>query len=94
MLQLATWLGFDKIYFIGIDNNFQKTMNTNIHWYEDSDNEKSSMQLCNPYLITNLISKSFKFVYKYLLKHNINIYNASISGDLNEIPRVNFKDLF
>jgi hypothetical protein len=94
MLQVATWLGFSKIYFIGVDNNFHKTFNTNMHWYKDSESERYNIKAFNTPRAINLRSKSFKFVYKVLSENDINIYNASIAGDLNEIPRVNFKNLF
>jgi hypothetical protein len=91
MLQVAVWMGFKEIYFIGIDNNFGSKKN--LHWYKDSTQEQKNMESWNfnPSESNNI---AFKNAYNILKMKGVNIYNAGIGGELNSIPRVEYTNLF
>lgn len=90
MLQIAVWLGFKEIYIIGVDNDFS---GNNIHWYDDTQQEKDNIK---KWTINNEEKNTIAFAkaYKMLAKEGVNIYNAGIGGSLNSIPRVNYESLF
>ncbi|GLI56795.1 hypothetical protein PM10SUCC1_23090 [Propionigenium maris DSM 9537] len=93
LLQIAVWLGFKEIYFIGVDNNFKETVNSNMHWYRDTLQEKTNIQFWDHDPAEDN-SRAFSYAYKILQKKGISIYNAGVGGNLNSIPRVCFQDLF
>lgn len=89
-LQIATYMGFKDIYFVGVDLDFNKNSG---HVYKSSagENERQISHSKNSNLF---MLSSFEFAAKYLKDKGINLYNASPSGILNCMPRVNYNDLF
>lgn len=89
-LQIATYIGFKEIYFIGVDLDFDK--NTG-HIYKstcgENERQKSHSKNNNLFMLS-----SFEFATKYLKEKNVNLYNASPSGILNCMPRVKYNELF
>ena len=89
-LQIAVWLGFEKIYFIGVDNDFNHQKN--MHFYKDTTQEKKHMQKYSP--PEQLIAKAFLCARNILQGHGISIYNATRGGKLEAIERVSYESLF
>ena len=97
-LQIAVWLGFEKIYFIGVDNDFNPQKN--MHFYKDTKQEKENVA----YNIIRggrwnktpeqHIADSFVYARKILQARGISIYNATQGGTLDEIERVSYESLF
>ncbi|WP_200155703.1 hypothetical protein [Francisella philomiragia] len=87
MLHVAVWMGFVDIYFIGVDNDFNKI--ENLHWYKDSKKERDNMVNWN-FDPCEDNKKAFGQAYELLKLEGINIYNAGIGGELDTIPRINF----
>jgi hypothetical protein len=90
MLQVAVWLGFKDIYFVGIDNNFRKLHN--MHWYKDTNQEQQNMNNWN-FSPEEANAAAFEHAHQILKKKGVNIYNASMGGELETIPKVNFLEL-
>jgi glycosyltransferase involved in cell wall biosynthesis len=90
-LQIAVYLGFKKIYFIGVDLSFGLK---DRHFYRSNEGESDAFQV--NWSTSNEINmiENFKHAFDVLKKNNIEIYNAGIGGMLNTIPRVDFNSLF
>jgi hypothetical protein len=91
MLQIIVWLGFKEVYFIGIDNDFNK--NSNNHWYKDSQKETENIKVWSIDPCSSN-EKSFEVAREILLENGVNIYNAGVGGKLNCLKRVSYSDLF
>jgi len=89
MLQVAVWLGFKEIYFIGMDNDFS---GKNMHFYKDTKEEKANMKHFDDPCARNALS--FLKADKVLRKKGVIICNAGVGGKLDEIPRVDYESLF
>jgi hypothetical protein len=88
-LQLATYMGFEEIYLIGVDC-MQYGSNKQQHFVENYDknsNDKTILQIEN-----NLLA--YQSAQKYADEHGIQIYNATRGGALEVFPRVEFESLF
>lgn len=89
-LQIATYMGFKDIYFIGVDLDFNKNVG---HIYKstkgEKERQKSHSQNKNLFMLS-----SFVFATQYLKAKNINLYNASPSGILDCMSRVKYDELF
>ena len=90
MLQVAVYAGFKEIYIIGVDNDFS---GTNMHFYQDSAEEKENMIKWN-YDPTNDNELAFNEAYKILTRKGILIFNAGVGGKLKSLPRIDFHKLF
>lgn len=104
-IQLATYMGFKKIYLIGVDNNYainkkedgtyeiNKEMLDKDHfdssYYNSWFNDKQK-----PSTNTELMTRSFIAAKNYCDINGIEIYNATRGGKLEVFPRVKFDDLF
>jgi len=103
-IQLATYMGFKKIYLIGVDNNYainkQKDGSIQINkdligkdYFKESyykSNENAKQVPINIYAMT----QAYFSAKKYCDQKGIKIYNATRGGKLEVFPRVNFDDLF
>lgn len=97
-LQIACYMGYDKIYLLGVDHNYayikdssgkvvRNAGTANSHFFNDeqSKNVYGDMEgMTNAYLITK----------EYADQHGIKIYNATRGGMLDVFERVNFDVLF
>lgn len=86
-VQLAVYMGFTDIYFIGVDLYSNKDK---LHFYDSEQGELARSNI----MPIDKVKKGFKNAYNLLKSKNINIYNAGVGGDLNEIPRVEFDEVF
>lgn len=89
MMQIAVWLGFKEIYFIGVDNNFSYK---NMHFYKDTKEEVANMKIFEDPCERN--AQSFAEADKILRKKGVRIYNAGVGGALDCIPRIKYESLF
>lgn len=87
-LQLAIFMGFEKIYLLGIDNNFSNSQGKN-HFSEDKSEEISA-----PPNIEESNTIAYKSTKRYADEHGIKIYNATRGGKLEVFERVDFDSLF
>lgn len=96
MLQLAVYMGFKKIYLLGIDHQYATQYTNGIEEKNEIKNHSELLEEDNEggfYLIdkTTLAYKSAK---KYADEHGIKIYNATRGGKLEVFDRVDFDSLF
>lgn len=99
-IQLAAYMGFAKIYLLGVDHSF--------HTYQDKDGKviidpNSKDYFCDQYnqdkdqlFIPRLDLSSLSYIaaQKYAESHLVAIYNATRGGRLEVFPRVDFDSLF
>ena len=89
--QLATYMGFNEIYLIGVDFSFSNEYkNANNHFIKNYYDSNS--QTGNFYDEEQL--RSYKAAKQYANKHGVKIYNATRGGKLEVFPRVDFDSLF
>ena len=97
MIQLAVYMGYKKIYLIGMDHTYAnitndkgeiiKRNNVKSHVFGD-ENEKE--------VVANIsyMEAAYKSAADYCEKNNVEIYNATIGGKLEVYKRINFFDIF
>jgi hypothetical protein len=106
-LQLAVYLGFKNIYLIGCDTSYKipknvifeddnkdliKSIENNDENHFSSDYFGSGKRWHNPH-VDKMISQ-YKEAYEVCKSKNINITNATVGGNLEVFPRVNYLELF
>lgn len=86
-LQFATYMGFSKIYLLGVDFTNMIAGQSGNHFYKEEavHNNPTYPDFC---------LKSYRTAKKYADTHGIKIYNATRGGKLEVFPRVNFDSLF
>jgi hypothetical protein len=88
ILQIAVYLGFKEIIFIGVDLNFSKN---NLHFYKSDDSElKRSADAQD----AELILQAFKYATEFLKRYDVKLYNASPEGNLNCMPKIKYESIF
>ena len=98
--QLAAYMGFNEIYFIGVDHHFQTSINnkgeivvdnTVKDYFSDKYNaDKENLYIPN----TEKSTLTYVAMKKHCDKRNIKVFNATRGGKLEVFPRVNFDSLF
>lgn len=104
-IQLAFYMGFGEIYLIGTDHDFLRT-NKYSYFYnrEDSVLGKADFSVDSNNNVTVSYAQALRASY-YLWEDykkmreiangkNVKIWNATVGGDLDLFPRVDFKELF
>ncbi len=103
-LQILAYLGFEKIYLLGVDMTFedQKVKKSNSRdWTAEKDDDPNhfdpryfgkSRSYHNPTVheMLDTLAEGKKFFDE----HNVKVYNATIGGKLEVFPRKNFRELF
>jgi len=84
VLEVAIYMGFKEIYFIGTDLGYDKKIT---HF------DENYLKLSNPSRYNNDILNTHKLINNNIKQYNVKIYNATIGGDLEEYERVNFNEL-
>lgn len=97
MIQLACYIGYEKIYLIGMDHTYANVTNdkgvviqkNNVrnHAFED---EKPNEVVAN----IAYMEEAYRTAYRYCKRHGIKIYNATIGGALEIFKRKDFYKLF
>lgn len=90
-LQLAVYMGFKKIYLIGVDNNYSKKIDElgqihidpTINDYFENSEASNVVSILN----TNVVAKAYETARKYCENHGIEIYNATRGGKLEIFVR-------
>ena len=98
--QFAVYMGFKRIFFIGIDHNFSVYENKNgeiirdssIKDYFDKDYNKDKKDLYIPKLDRS--EKTYCEIRRYCEENGIEVFNATRGGKLEVFPRVDFDTLF
>ena len=98
-LNIAAYMGFKKIYLLGVDHNYKITINEQGETVVD---EMAKDYFCENYDndIKDIVihdmgqnTRAYKKAKKYCDEHNIEIYNATRGGKLEVFPRVNFDEI-
>lgn len=98
--QLAVYMGFTEIYFIGVDHHFHISQNNSGEIIVDdsvkdyfSDNyniDRNNLYIPN----TEKSTYTYIAIKKYCDEQNVRVYNATRGGKLEVFPRVVFDSLF
>jgi hypothetical protein len=93
LLQVAVYLGFQRVYFLGVDNDFSLT---NLHFYPDSAQERKNVSDWgwSTEEIAAVNETSFLHARNLLGERGLQIFNATKGGKLNALPRVPYESLF
>ena len=89
-IQMAIYMGFKKIYLIGVDCNYSQSSSNN-HFYES---DKPEFVLYDVEGIINGLKAEYERILYYSKSKNVEIYNATRGGKLEVFPRVDFDSLF
>ena len=102
-LQLAYYMGFKEIYLIGVDLSYSipddaKIKGTVITSVSEDPNHFDSTYFGKGKRWhlpeTDRMQASFSNAFNELNKRNVKLYNATVGGNLKEIPRVEYNSLF
>lgn len=85
MIQIAVYMGFKRIYLLGVDCNYS---NPNSQFINYGRNDESNLKAKERMTIGYRVAK------EYIKNKDIEIYNATRGGMLEEFPRVDFDKLF
>ncbi len=85
-IQIAIYLGFKKIYLVGVDCNYVKNSVNNYFFKSNVEDNRNHHE-------DRMIS-SYIAAKKYADEHGIKIYNATRGGALEVFERVDFDSLF
>lgn len=98
--QLAVYMGFQEIYFIGVDHHFHISQNNkgevivdnNVKDYfsEKYNEDKEKLYIPN----TEKSTLTYIAMKEQCEKRDVRVYNATRGGKLEVFPRVNFDSLF
>lgn len=99
-LQTAVYMGFNRIYLIGVDNNFtfEKSRSGSViknsiqnHFYKAEDDKK----IADLYATVDVghLTESFEAAREYADKNGIRICNATRGGKLEVFPRVRLEEI-
>jgi hypothetical protein len=98
--QIAVYMGFKKIYLLGVDHNFAVYQNDkgeiindkSVKDYFTDEYNKDKENLYIPNLDAS--TRAFISMKKYCDEHGIEVYNATRGGKLEVFPRVDFDMIF
>lgn len=98
-IQFAVYMGIKEIYLIGVDHQFQTSINekgeivvdtTIKDYFSDKYNEdKNVLAIPNP----NKSTLTYISAKKYSEKYGFDVYNATRGGKLEVFPRVDFDEV-
>ncbi len=90
-LQIAVYMGFKNIYFIGVDmTSNMKADDARFHFYGSKDPNMSPIANSSTASARNCL----RVANDLLKSRGIHLYNATRGGELEELPRVDFDSLF
>lgn len=88
-LQLAAYMGFKRIYLLGVDHSFAK--NRRRHFYKENKNDN----LYKFYTYDKgFVEEAYSCARDHCSQNGCVIYNATRGGELDIFERVSFDDLF
>lgn len=96
MLQLAVYMGFKKIYLLGIDHQYATQVANGIEEHNQVPNYSSLLERNNEgvFYVIDKTTLAYRAARKYADEHGIKIYNATRGGKLEVFERVDFNSLF
>ena len=88
-MQLALYMGFQKVYLLGVDFNYKPEKG---NYFFD----KNEYVMTQEYIQTSdyYVERAYKTAKKYADRHGVKIYNATRGGNLEVFERVDFDTLF
>ena len=99
-MQFAVYMGFRKIYLIGVDHNFSTYKNdkgeiirdnsVKDYFTEEYNKDKAELYIPN----VDASTRAFIIMKEYCDNHDIEVFNATRGGKLEVFPRVVFDTLF
>ncbi len=98
-INIAAFMGFNKIYLLGVDHNYTVTINEQGETIVD---KTAKDYFCDNYDndIKDIVvhdmgqnTRAYRKAKKYCDEHNISIYNATRGGKLEVFPRVDFDEI-
>lgn len=98
--QIAAYMGFSEIYFIGVDHHFRTSMNNNGEVVVDNSVKDYFTDEYNQDKDCLYIPNTEKSTFTYIAmknhceKRNIKVFNATRGGKLEVFTRVDFDSLF
>ena len=97
MIQIAYYMGFKKIYVIGVDHNFPIMFDENdnvvvnkelrMHCFDDPKHI-----VLNPARILET-TFAYRSANSFLKEHHVEIYNATRGGKLEEFERIDVESV-
>lgn len=98
--QIAAFMGFKEIYFIGVDHHFRISQNNageivvddkvKDYFSEKYNQDKENLYIPN----TEKSTLTYVAMKRHCDKRHIQVYNATRGGKLEVFPRVDFDELF
>lgn len=95
-IQLAVYMGFNRIYLLGVDHNYSVAKDSSgklhidptVQNYFDNKQHKSGypFRYCS-------VQYNYEIAREYCENHNIKIYNATRGGKLEVFERMDFDEL-
>lgn len=98
--QMAAYMGFSEIYFIGVDHHFKTSINNKGEIIVDNSvkdyfSDKYNADKDNLYIPnTEKSTLTYVAMKKHCDERNIKVFNATRGGKLEVFPRVDFDSLF
>ncbi len=103
-MELAAYMGFEKIYLLGVDHSFPYSMdrkgniivndlNQASHFYDSAENNKGEDAWKNRTDCHELQEEAYQAAEDYSRSHGFRIYNATRGGKLEIFERVKLEDL-
>lgn len=98
--QIASYMGFSEIYFIGVDHHFHTSINNKGEIVVDNSvkdyfSDKYNTDKDNLYIPnTEKSTLTYVAMKKHCDERNIKVFNATRGGKLEVFPRVDFDSLF
>ena len=106
-IQMAVYMGFKKIYLLGVDHNFSRTLDKNLRIVEHNEVKndyfdekykdifKKFEEKGKVYAApdSEMITHAFEAAKKYCDAHDVEIFNATRGGKLEVFTRVKFDDI-
>ncbi len=99
-MQIAAFMGFSKIYLLGVDFDYpfiineqgQAVLDRSQQTHFSSDYYDKNEVIYQPNLVASL--QAYQAAKEYADTHDIEIYNATRGGKLEVFPRANFDEVF
>jgi len=91
-IQLAVYMGFSKIYLLGVDFNYTPNVYDAANHFEGCDTPQNRIRL-NP-IYPEKVQLSYEVAKQYCNREQIHVYNATRGGKLEVYDRVDFDTLF
>lgn len=98
MIQLAIHMGFRNIYLIGVDHNFDRYIDENGNEVIDTTVKNYFCEKYDDDIIEEVhrdlgqSTRGYRKMAKFAKDNDINIYNATRGGKLEEFERVSFEE--